>query len=88
MAIKKYTIKSIGITTVAKIEAVFMLIMGFFFGFVYAALNLGGIGLLWVPLLAIIYGVLGFVFGAISAFLYNAVAGWLGGIEIAVERAK
>jgi hypothetical protein len=32
--------------------------------------------------LPVIYAVLGFIFGAITAFLYNLVAGWTGGVEI------
>src|SRR5205823_12833352 len=35
----------------------------------------------------IFYGVLGFVFGAIGAFLYNFMAKWLGGIEVQVQPA-
>ncbi|HWZ95327.1 MAG TPA: DUF3566 domain-containing protein [Opitutaceae bacterium] len=33
----------------------------------------------------VIYAVMGFVFGAISAFIYNIVAKWVGGIEVEVE---
>ena len=33
----------------------------------------------------IIYGVLGFIFGAIAAFIYNLVAGWTGGIELTLS---
>src|SRR5439155_455632 len=44
---------------------------------------LGAIGGLIFGLFApIFYGVLGFVFGAIVAFLYNLMAKWLGGIEV------
>jgi hypothetical protein len=31
------------------------------------------------------YGAIGFVFGAIWAWLYNLVAGWVGGIEIDLQ---
>jgi hypothetical protein len=44
---------------------------------------LGGIGM--VILLPIMYGVMGFVAGAIGAAIYNLVAGWVGGIELEVE---
>ena len=30
----------------------------------------------------IFYGVMGFIFGMITAFIYNLVAGWIGGLEI------
>jgi hypothetical protein len=35
----------------------------------------------------VFYGVIGFVFGAIGAFLYNIMAKWLGGIEVRLESA-
>lgn len=35
----------------------------------------------------IFYGVLGFIFGAIGAFLYNLMAKWMGGIEVRLESA-
>ena len=34
----------------------------------------------------VIYGAMGFVFGAIGAWIYNLVAKWLGGIEIQPSR--
>lgn len=33
----------------------------------------------------VIYAVMGFVFGVLSAWLYNLVAKWVGGIEVEVE---
>ena len=33
----------------------------------------------------IIYGAIGFVTGALSAFLYNLFAKWVGGIEVQVQ---
>ncbi len=38
-----------------------------------------------VILLPLLYALLGFVFGALSAWVYNLVAGRLGGIEIELE---
>lgn len=35
----------------------------------------------------VIYGVMGFVFGVLSAALYNLIARWLGGIEVEIEPA-
>ena len=32
------------------------------------------------------YGVIGVIGGAIGAALYNLVAGWIGGIEVEMER--
>lgn len=38
-----------------------------------------------IVLMPIFYGVLGFVMTLISAFIYNALAGMVGGIELEVE---
>jgi hypothetical protein len=46
--------------------------------------NLGGA--LVVGLFAVLfYGVLGWIFTAIACAIYNAVASWIGGIEVRVE---
>lgn len=47
----------------------------------------GGVGaILGIGLFAIFfYGILGWVFTAIACVIYNAVAGWIGGIEVQVE---
>lgn len=54
-----------------------------------AAFAVGGggvvIGILVMVGLPIFYGIMGFVFGAISALVYNIFAGIVGGIEIEVE---
>jgi hypothetical protein len=43
-------------------------------------------GALVVGLLAVLfYGVLGWIFTAIACAIYNAVAAWIGGIEVRVE---
>ena len=33
----------------------------------------------------VFYGVVGFIFGVISAAIYNLIARWIGGIEVEVE---
>jgi len=54
-----------------------------------AALAIGGggvvLGILIMVGLPILYGVIGFVGGAIGALLYNIFAGFVGGVEIEVE---
>ena len=35
----------------------------------------------------IMYGLMGFVMGAIGALIYNLIAGWIGGIEMELEIA-
>ncbi|MDP9017939.1 MAG: hypothetical protein M3N19_06445 [Candidatus Eremiobacteraeota bacterium] len=47
------------------------------------ASSMGFAGLLVFP---IIYGVLGFISGLLSAFIYNLVAGWTGGVEITLTQ--
>ncbi len=36
-------------------------------------------------LLPFLYGAMGFIGGVISAFIYNIIAKWIGGIEVEVE---
>jgi hypothetical protein len=49
----------------------------------------GGFGILFgaaaIIVLPICYGIMGFIAAAISAALYNLVAGWVGGIELDVQ---
>ncbi len=53
------------------------------------ALALGGggvvVGLAIMIGLPIFYAIIGFIFGAIGAIVYNILAGMVGGIEIEVE---
>ena len=50
----------------------------------------GGIvfGLGFMIAVPIVYGLIGFVFGAIGALIYNLFAGMVGGIEIEVENIQ
>ncbi len=94
------TITSVGVLSVAKIMGAIYAVIGLILlpFFLLASLigsmagahdnPLGAIGGLIFGLFApIFYGVLGFVFGAIGAFLYNFMAKWLGGIEVQVQPA-
>ena len=48
----------------------------------------GGIGVIFLILVPVLYAVAGFIGGIISAVVYNIVAKWTGGIEyIAAEAA-
>jgi hypothetical protein len=47
-----------------------------------------GIGLFYMIGLPIMYGVLGFIIGAIGAAIYNLAAGMLGGVELELENAE
>jgi hypothetical protein len=50
-----------------------------------AAPNAGMPGGLFAVALPVLYGVGGFVATAIGCFVYNLVAGWVGGIEVELE---
>lgn len=94
MVIKRINVLKLAIFQGA-LMAAFGLLAGVFillFGSMFAGLAgreagaagfIGGIGA--VIFLPIMYGVLGFISGAIGAFVYNLVAGVVGGVEIEVE---
>jgi hypothetical protein len=42
-------------------------------------------GLGFAILAPVFYGIMGFIFGVISAAIYNLVAGWTGGLEFEVR---
>src|ERR1051325_6045688 len=96
-------LKRVGVLSVAKmyalIAAVFGLIIGVFYGMfmaVFAALMssanggsvaAGGIGIIAIFIFPILYGIMGFVAGAIGAVIYNFAAGFMGGIEMELDSA-
>jgi hypothetical protein len=45
------------------------------------------IGLGFAIFMPVIYGVMGFILGVISAAIYNLVASWVGGLEFEVEES-
>ena len=72
---------------VAVLYAIFGLIVGAFFSI--AALfrpDGGGLGAMWgvaaVVIFPVLYGVLGFLVTLLTTWLYNVVAGAVGGIEL------
>ncbi len=91
-------IKKMGVLSVAKIEAALCAVIGLIVGIIMALVGtaimsmMGGMqasgafglyfGVASIIILPIVYGVLGFIFGAIIAFLYNIIAGAIGGIEM------
>jgi hypothetical protein len=60
--------------------AVPFLILGALFGH-------GGAGAILFIFLPIVYAIVGFIAGVITAFVYNLVAGWTGGIELTFSDA-
>ncbi len=45
-----------------------------------------GLGVLVIIILPIYFGIIGFIFGAIGAFLYNLIAGKVGGVELEFDQ--
>lgn len=83
-------LKKLGVLSVAKIEAVIMAIFGFIFGIIFAITGtaFGGpaFGILSIVVFPIMYAVLGFVSGAIGAWLYNFAADKIGGIDMEFKK--
>lgn len=94
-------IKRIGVLKLAIFQCLVMAMLGVLIALVMMLFGsmIGGLighnagaagmlgGLIMLIILPILYGVLGFIAGAIGAFLYNLVAGWVGGIEMDVDLA-
>ena len=94
-------IKKIDIISLAKIEGALGVVIGFIVGIIFAVIGAAAMGFAGVSdmprasglffgvaaiiILPILCAVIGFIGGLIVAFLYNVVAGWIGGIEIELE---
>jgi hypothetical protein len=91
-------IRSVGIAQFAKVLGVLYLFMGICFSVLFWLFSLAtpgasgampmlgvgrGIGI--VIVMPLIYAFFGVVFGALFAWFYNMVAGWVGGIELDLE---
>jgi hypothetical protein len=46
-----------------------------------------GVGIFYMIGLPIMYGIIGFIFGAIGALIYNMAAGIIGGVQLELENA-
>ena len=91
------TIKKIHPWSFAKVYCITMAIVGFVFGLFFALVsklapqNAGllypeSISLMAIIVLPILYGLMGLVIGAISAWLYNLAAKFVGGIEVEFDK--
>ena len=93
-------IRRVAPLSVAKISGALYAIMGLFIGAIFSLISIvssafaqqgsqAGLGVLFgaaaIIALPIFYGVVGFIGSALAALIYNALAGWLGGIEIEVD---
>ncbi|NEQ29973.1 MAG: hypothetical protein F6K04_03055 [Leptolyngbya sp. SIO4C5] len=95
MASRKVMIKSLDILSVGKIQALILAVFGFILGAFFALMSLsmgssvgnspmagmmGGIGaIIFIP---IVYAIIGFIGGIITAVIYNLAASAIGGIEM------
>jgi hypothetical protein len=91
-------IRSVGVAQFAKVLGVLYLFMGVCFAVLFWLFSMAmpsgsgampmlgvgrGIGI--VIVMPLIYAFFGVVFGALFAWFYNMVAGWVGGIELDLE---
>jgi hypothetical protein len=90
-----YTLRSVGVLSCAKIMGAIYGCLGLIFVPIFLLVgfaslisgkspdSMSGFAMLALCLLLpILYGVMGFVMGAFSAWLYNMFARWLGGIQM------
>ncbi|MGA8150209.1 MAG: hypothetical protein WB952_04615 [Terriglobales bacterium] len=90
--------KAVGVLSVAKILGLIYGTLGLLFMPIFLLVGMAGMmvggrnsafsgvaGLVLALLLPILYGGMGFIFGAIGALLYNLFAKWVGGIEVQVQ---
>lgn len=93
-----FHLRSIGVLSCAKIFAVVHAVLGILIGFLFLVLGIFGAalapsqpkhGMVAIIVLAVLmpvfYGVLGFVMGAVWAFVYNLAAESIGGLELQLE---
>ena len=93
MVIKRVAVLKLAIFQSAMMAAfglilalIFMMFGAMFSGLGHQAAGIAGVaGIAMLIFLPIMYGVIGFIAGAIGAALYNLIAGIVGGIEIEVE---
>ena len=87
-------LKRVGVLSLAKIEtiiaAIFGLLLGIFYGIFSSFLNSSAsttnnsfvFGWWGVIIFPVLYGLIGFIAGAIGALLYNLISKWVGGVEL------
>ena len=93
-------IRRIGPISCAKIAGTLYAILGIVLGAIFSLIGVAGafatqgadnpifpmlFGAAAIVVLPLLYGCLGFVMALIGAWLYNALAGWVGGIELDLQ---
>ncbi|MFI5087520.1 MAG: hypothetical protein ACHP7I_03935 [Terriglobales bacterium] len=92
-----YRLRSVGVLSVAKVSGIFHGAMGLLFVPFFLLISMIGavagkqtgapafpavIGIGLALVMPVLYAGMGFLFGAFGAFVYNLVAGWIGGFEM------
>jgi|ERR1700722_10249909 len=90
-----YILKSVGVMSIAKVTGLIYGCLGVIFVPFFLVVGLVGtfagankspfagiFGLIFAVLMPLLYGAMGFVMGAIGAFLYNLIAIRVGGLEL------
>jgi len=92
-----HRLRSVGVLSVAKVSGICYGAMGLLFVPIFLLFSMiaafagkqtgapafpAAIGIGFALVMPILYAAFGFLFGAIGAFVYNLVAGWIGGIEM------
>ena len=88
-------VKKIGVLSLAKILGLLYAIFGLIIGALFALFPLIGFsadetgaffGTASIILFPILYGIMGFIGGLITAFFYNLIAGKIGGLEVEIAK--
>ncbi len=95
-----YMVKSVGVLSVAKIVGLIYGCLGLIFAPVFLLIGLLGsfagqqktpfagiFGIVFAILMPVVYGLMGFISGAIGALLYNLFAKLVGGFELDLQPA-
>ena len=89
-------LRRLGILSLAKVTAIIMAVIGLIVGVFFAlfagvgALSgmpmwFGGLGIAALILFPLLYAIIGFIYGAIVAAVYNVAASLVGGVELEFE---
>jgi hypothetical protein len=93
-----HRIQSVGVAQFAKVLGILYLFMGICFAVLFYLFSMAmpggsgtmpmlgiGRGIGVVLVMPLIYAFFGMLFGALFAWVYNMVAGWVGGIELDLQ---
>jgi hypothetical protein len=95
-----HRLRSVGVLSVAKVSGIFYGAMGLLFVPFFLLFSMiaavaskqtgapgfpAAFGIGFALVMPILYAAFGFLFGALGAFVYNLVAGWIGGFEMELQ---